>query len=42
MQRSLHDRGNLSAAGLAKAGAHQLFGEQLPVLLDELNSTLAA
>jgi len=34
--------GNLSAKALAKAEAHQLFGEQLPKLLDELNHVLAA
>ena len=34
--------GNLSAVALAKVEAHQLFGEQLPKLLDELNEVLAA
>ena len=34
--------GNLSAEALAKVEAHQLFGEQLPKLLDELNEVLAA
>jgi hypothetical protein len=42
MKRSRHDLGNLSAIALAKAEAHQLFGEQLNDLLDELNTTLAA
>lgn len=34
--------GNLSRRSWAKAEAHQLFGDQLPKLLDELNTTLAA
>jgi len=34
--------GNPSAVALAKVEAHQLFGEQLPKLLDELNEVLAA
>ena len=34
--------GNLSTIALAKVEAHQLFGEQLPELLDELNAVLAA
>ena len=34
--------GNLSRRSKAKAEAHQLFGEQLPKLLDELNEVLAA
>ena len=34
--------GNLSAVALAKVEAHQLFGEQLPKLLDEINEVLAA
>jgi len=38
----LGGRGNLSAIALAKAEAHQLFGEQLPKVLDELNEVLAA
>ena len=42
MKRSLHDMGNLSAVGSPKVEAHQLFGEQLPRLLDELNEILAA
>jgi len=42
MKRSLHNLGNLSAVALAKAEAHQLFGEQLPKLLDELNLKLVA
>ena len=33
--------GNLSTVALAKVEAHQLFGEQLPKLLDELNQVLA-
>ena len=38
----MNNAGNLSAVALAKAEAHQLFGEQLPKLLDELNEVLAA
>ena len=34
--------GNLSAIALATAEAHQLFGDQLTRLLDELNRNLAA
>jgi type I restriction enzyme R subunit len=34
--------GNLSVVALAKMEAHQLFGEQLSKLLDELNEVLAA
>jgi hypothetical protein len=34
--------GNSSRRSAAKAEAHQLFGEQLPKLLDELNEVLAA
>jgi hypothetical protein len=34
--------GNLSAVALAKAEAHQLFSEQLPKLLDEMNTVLGA
>jgi type I restriction enzyme, R subunit len=32
--------GNLSALAFAKVEAHQLFGDQLPKLLDELNEVL--
>ena len=34
--------GNSSRRSSAKVEAHQLFGEQLPKLLDELNEVLAA
>jgi hypothetical protein len=34
--------GNPSTIALATVEAHQLFGEQLPKLLDELNEVLAA
>ena len=34
--------GNLSSVVLAKEEAHQLFGEQLPKLLNELNEVLTA
>ena len=34
--------GNVSAVASAKAEAHQLFGAELPKLLDELNEVLAA
>ena len=42
MKRSLHNLGSLSAVALAKAEANQLFGEQLPAILDELNLKLVA
>jgi hypothetical protein len=42
MKPWLHSLGNLSAVALAKAEAHQLFGEQLPSILDELNLILVA
>jgi hypothetical protein len=42
MKPWLHDFGNLSAVALAMAEAHQLFGERLPSILDELNLILAA
>jgi len=38
----LGGRGNLSAIALAKAEAHQLFGDKLLPLLHELNQTLTA
>ncbi len=40
MKRSPHNLGNLSAVALAKAEAHQLIGEQLPKLPDELDVIL--
>ena len=42
MKRSRHSLGNLSAVASAKVEAHQLFGERLVPLLDELNNVLAA
>ncbi len=42
MKRSLHSLGNLSAVASAKVEAHQLFGERLVPLLDEVNRQLVA
>jgi len=42
MKHSPHSQGTLSAVALAKVEAHQLFGEQLPKLLDELNQVPVA
>ena|SRR5437773_9487918 len=41
MKHSPHSQGTLSAVALAKVEAHQLFGEQLPKLLDELKKANA-